>query len=59
MSKIHCLNEIVGFDDETAWDTKGFSTPGEYWSEDEVKDLKEKLETMIAATDMNMCTECE
>lgn len=51
--------EIVGFDDETAWDTKGFSKPEEYWTKEEVKDLKEKLETMIADTDMNMCTECE
>lgn len=50
--------EIVGFDDETAWDTKGFSTPDEYWTEDEVKDLKDKLETMIVATDSNRCTEC-
>ena len=36
--------EIVGFDDETAWDTKGFETPDEYWNTDEVNDLKEKLE---------------
>lgn len=51
--------EIVGFDDETAWDTKGYKTPDEYWTEDEVKDLKEKLETMIIDTDSNLCTECE
>lgn len=51
--------EIVGFDDETAWDTKGFKTPAEYWTDDEVKDLKERLETMIANTGMNICTECE
>lgn len=51
--------EIVGFDDETAWDTKGFSTPDEYWTEEEVKDLKDKLEIMISDTDSNMCTECE
>ena len=50
--------EIVGFDDETSWDTKGFSNPDEYWSEAEVKDLKEKLETMIADTGSNICTEC-
>lgn len=51
--------EIVGFDDETAWDTKGFSTPDEYWNEDEVKELKDKLEVMISNTESNMCTECE
>lgn len=50
--------EIVGFDDETAWDTKGFETPDEYWNTDEVNDLKEKLEKMIADTDSNICTEC-
>lgn len=50
--------EIVGFDDETAWDTKGFETPDEYWNTDEVKDLKEKLEKMIADTGSNICTEC-
>ncbi len=51
--------EIVGFDDETAWDTKGFSTPDEYWNEDEVKELKDKLEVMISNTESNICTECE
>ena len=50
--------EIVGFDDETAWDTKGFETPDEYWNTDEVKKLKEKLEKMIADTGSNICTEC-
>ncbi len=51
--------EIVGFDDETAWDTKGFSTPDEYWNDNEVQELKTKLEIMISDTDSNMCTECE
>ena len=50
--------EIVGFDDETAWNTKGFETPDEYWNTDEVNDLKEKLEKMIADTGSNICTEC-
>ena len=50
--------EIVGFDDETAWDTKGFETPDEYWNTDEVNYLKEKLEKMIADTGSNICTEC-
>ena len=50
--------KIVGFDDETAWDTKGFKTPSEYWTKDEVKDLKAKLEIMISDTEMNICTEC-
>lgn len=51
--------EIVGFDDETAWDTNGFSKPDDYWTEEEVKELKTKLEKMIADTEMNICVECE
>ena len=51
--------EIVGFDDETAWDTKGFSTPSEYWNDSEVSELKDKLETMISDSGSNVCTECK
>ena len=36
--------EIIGFDDETSYDTKGFDTPEEYWTEEEQKDLKNKLQ---------------
>lgn len=50
--------EIVGFDDETAWDTKGFEKPEEYWNEEEVTSLKDKLETMLINAHPNMCTEC-
>ena len=50
--------EIVGFDDETAWDTKGFETPDEYWNEDAVNSLKNKLETMLLKAHPNMCTSC-
>lgn len=50
--------EIVGFDDETAWDTKGYEKPQDYWTEEEVKDLKEKLETMISDAELNICNDC-
>lgn len=50
---------IVGFDDETAWDTKGFSTPSDYWNDTVVKELKDKLEIMIADSGSNVCTECK
>lgn len=50
--------EIVGFDDETAWDTKGFEKPEEYWNEESVKSLKDKLTTMLTNAHPNMCTEC-
>ncbi len=51
--------EIVGFDDETSWDTKGFSKPSEYWNDTEVAELKDKLETMISDSGSNVCTECK
>ena len=50
--------EIMGFDDETAWDTKGFETPDEYWNKDAVTSLKDKLETMLIQSHPNMCTSC-
>ena len=50
--------KIVGFDDETAWDTKGFEDPKDYWTDKEVKDLKEKLEEMIEDSTPATCTDC-
>lgn len=50
--------EIVGFDDETSYDTKGFEEPEEYWTEDEKSDLKEKLTLSINKVLNNKCTEC-
>lgn len=50
--------KIVGFDDETAWDTKGFEDPKDYWNDKEVEDLKEKLEEMIEDSTPATCTDC-
>lgn len=50
--------EILGFDDETAWDTKGFEKPEEYWNEEEVTSLKTKLNDMLTKSHPNMCTSC-
>lgn len=50
--------KIVGFDDETAWDTKGFEDPKDYWTDNEVEDLKEKLEEMIEDSTPATCTDC-
>ena len=50
--------EIVGFDDETAYDTKGFENPEDYWKEEEIKKLKNKLTDMIATVLDNRCTDC-
>lgn len=51
--------EIVGFDDETAWDTKGFEKPEEYWTNDEVKELKEKLSLMMNVVKNTLCNDCD
>lgn len=48
--------KIVGFDDETAWDTKGYKTPADYWKNEDLNALKEKLGNMIDAIDKNICT---
>ena len=48
--------KIVGFDDETSLDTKGCSDPDEYWTEDEIKDLKERLNEYIQKA--NVCIDC-
>ena len=50
--------EIVGFDDETAYDTKGFDNPEDYWTDKEVSDLKLKLTDMINKVLDNKCTDC-
>lgn len=50
--------EIVGFDDETAWDTKGFEEPTDYWTVEEQLDLKLKLTEIFSKVDGFTCTEC-
>lgn len=48
--------KIVGFDDETSYDTKGFDSPTEYWSDEEVADLKQRLNSYI--DESNICIDC-
>ena len=48
--------QIVGFDDETAWDTKGYETPEDYWSQEDLLGLKDKLAKMFQDTKSNICT---
>lgn len=50
--------KIIGFDDETAYDTKGFEKPEEYWTEEETLDLKGKLTNMINEVLNNKCNDC-
>ena len=48
--------EIVGFDDETSWDTKGYKTPKEYWENEDLDGLKDRLAKMFEDTKTNVCT---
>lgn len=50
--------EIVGFDDETAWDTKGCETPDEYWCADSVSSLKNRLNDYVSKISSTMCSSC-
>lgn len=56
----HVAGKIIGNDLETAYDTKGFETPEEYWTEKEVKDLKKKLKGYMEEVykSSNSCTTC-
>ena len=48
--------EIVGFDDETSLDTGGASTPSEYWTDEKVNALKDRLNSYIDKA--NVCIDC-
>ena len=48
--------KILGFDDETAYDTKGYDNPSEYWTDKEVEDLKDRLNSYLDKS--NMCFDC-
>ena len=50
--------EIIGFDDETSYDTLGLTKPSEYWTEERTKKLKLKLSEMISQIVDNKCTDC-
>lgn len=50
--------EIVGFDDETSYDTKNLEKPEDYWTEEEISDLKKRLSENMNKVLDNKCTEC-
>ncbi len=56
----HIKGEVIGNDYETSLDTKDLKDPKEYWTEDEIKDLKEKLTTLAKKIyeEKNTCTDC-
>ena len=47
---------ILGFDDETSYDTNGYDDPKKYWTEEEVSDLKDRLNSYLDKS--NMCFDC-
>ena len=48
--------KIVGFDDESSIDTKGYETPEEYWKNEDLDGLKKRLSDMIKASFPSYCT---
>lgn len=56
----HIDGKIIGNDYETSKDTHNLKDPKEYWTEDEVKSLKETLKNYMKQVDtaLSMCTDC-
>lgn len=50
--------EIIGMDSETAKDTKGFKNPEDYWTDEEVKDLKARLKDLANQVKEAACSDC-
>lgn len=50
--------EIVGFNDETSYDTKDYETPEEYWKNEDLDGLKEDLSKMMQASLLEYCKDC-
>lgn len=56
----HVKGELIGNDFETAYDTKGFENPSDYWTDEEVKDLKVRLSAYMDEIniELNACSDC-
>ena len=52
--------EIIDVDFETSLDTLGFEDPKDYWTDEEVKDLKDKLTSLMTRVynSQTSCTKC-
>lgn len=48
---------VVGFSDESAWNKKGSNNPEEYWNEEKITKLKNRLKEMVNAT--KTCINCD
>lgn len=56
----HIDGEVIGNDYETSLDTHGLSSAIEYWTDDEVSDLKDRLTVYMEKVfkKLNSCTDC-
>lgn len=56
----HINGEVIFNDYETSKDTNNKETPEEYWTEDEIIDLKNRLKTYLEKINIasNTCTSC-
>ena len=56
----HVNGKLIGNDYETSLDTHDLKDPEEYWTEQEVKDLKQALTEYMKKVDiaLSSCTEC-
>ena len=56
----HVNGKLIGNNLETAYDTKGFDNPEDYWTKDEVNDLKNTLTKYMTSVKnaLNTCTDC-
>jgi glutaredoxin len=50
--------KIVGHDNESSYDTKGFEDPNDYWNDEAVTNLKNRLTDYTKKVCQTMCTEC-
>ena len=56
----HINGEVIGVDFETSLDTHDLKDPKDYWTEEEVKDLKKNLKELMNKVyeKQSSCTEC-
>lgn len=56
----HISGKIIGNDYETSKDTHGLKNPKDYWTKEEVKDLKKTLTKYMEEVlfESNVCTDC-
>lgn len=56
----HVNGKVIGNDYETSKDTRGFDTPCDYWTDEEVNDLKNTLTTYTkeVVNSLSVCTDC-